>query len=136
MKHSLTFLPSDAIFQLSVTFSFADYIDAERELWALFPESEGRRVNFIQTGLMASLYIEVTDDGSELLDSETYVLMPHSDNTMRPIRMIAVRRLSLDEFRLCMYTALKLGSRAVEGAVREAGNYIAGEELLAEMAAQ
>jgi hypothetical protein len=33
-----------------------------------------------------------------------------------------------------MYTALKLGSRAVEGAIREAGNYIAGEELLAEMA--
>ncbi len=74
---------------------YADYIETEQELWALFPETDGLRVNFCQLGLTASLYVETFEDGSELRTGETYFLMPCPDRTMRPLRMKVVRKLTL-----------------------------------------
>jgi hypothetical protein len=105
-----SFLDPCCAFALPATFQFEDYIDTERELWALFPETEGRRVNFCQLGLTAQIFVEsgATD---ELAIDETYFLMPFPDRTLRPIRMKAVRRLSLDEFRLSHLTAIRLAEK-------------------------
>ena len=81
------FLDPRCKYALPLSFDYAGYIDTERELWALFPETYGKRVNFCQLGLTASLYIEAPDDGSELKPAETYFLMPFADHTMRPLRM-------------------------------------------------
>jgi hypothetical protein len=105
-----SFLDPCCAFALPATFQFEDYIDTERELWALFPETEGKRVNFCQLGLTAQIFVEsgATD---ELAIDETYFLMPFPDRTLRPIRMKAVRRLSLDEFRLSHLTAIRLAEK-------------------------
>ena len=60
------FLDPRCKYALPLSFDYAGYIDTERELWALFPETYGKRVNFCQLGLTASLYIEARDNGSEL----------------------------------------------------------------------
>src|SRR3974377_1755632 len=99
------FLYPSSWFQLPASFNWNDYIETERELWALFPETDGRRVNFIQAGLTAQIFAEVPDDGSMLVVGETYVLMPCGDCTMRPIRMRACRRLTLSEYRMGHLTA-------------------------------
>ena len=87
-----SFLDPASRFPLPSSFSWEDYIETERELWALFPETDGRRVNFVQIGLTARIYAEVRDNQSELGPDETYILMPCPDRTMRPIRMEACRR--------------------------------------------
>lgn len=69
----------------------------------LFPETDGQRVNFCQTGLTAQLCVEAPEDDSELTAGETYFLMPCSDGVMRPHR-----RLSLSEYRMSHLTALKV----------------------------
>ncbi len=129
------FLDPSSWFQLPASFNWNDYIETERELWALFPETDGRRVNFIQIGLTAQIYAEVKDDGSELGTDETYILMPSPDRTMRPIRMEACRRLTLSEYRMGHLTAVKLLGRMTEAAevMRQVGTRILGEEVMEEV---
>lgn len=133
-----TFIEPQAAFPLPSTFNFSEYIETERELWALFPETDGRRVNFVQIGLTAQIYAEVQDDRSELTLDETYILMPCSDFTMRPIRMKACRRLTLSEYRMGHLTAIKLVGKVNEAGdvMREIGCQILGEEVLHEAQAR
>ncbi len=111
-----SFLQPDAAYPLPRSFNFRDYIETEREMWALFPETEGKRVNFCQVGLTAEIFIE-SDDIGDLDRDETYFLMPCSDRTMRPVRMRALRRLTLAEFRMSNITALRLAEK-LDGAGR------------------
>ncbi|HYP14489.1 MAG TPA: hypothetical protein VEQ63_11245 [Bryobacteraceae bacterium] len=128
------FVEPHAAFPLPPTFNFDDYIETERELWALFPETDGRRVNFVQIGLTAQIFAQTPDSGSELMPDETYILMPCEDYTMRPIRMRACRRLTLSEYRMGHLTAIKLVGKVNEAGdvMREIGCQILGEEVLAE----
>jgi hypothetical protein len=133
-----SFIEPNAAFPLPPTFNFDEYIETERELWALFPETDGRRVNFVQVGLTAMIYAEVADQGSELSPDETYILMPCGDFTMRPIRMRACRRLTLSEYRMGHLTAIKLVGKVNEAGevMREIGCQILGEEVLHEAQAR
>jgi hypothetical protein len=133
-----SFIEPNAAFPLPPTFNFDEYIETERELWALFPETDGRRVNFVQVGLTAMIYAEVQDTGSELALDETYILMPCPDFTMRPIRMRACRRLTLSEYRMGHLTAIKLVGKVNEAGevMREIGCQILGEEVLHEAQAR
>lgn len=133
-----TFIEPHAAFPLPATFNFDDYIETERELWALFPETDGRRVNFVQIGLTAQIFAEVPDNGSELRPNETYILMPCNDFTMRPVRMQACRRLTLSEYRMGHLTAIKLVGKVNEAGevMREIGCQILGEEVLQEAQAR
>jgi hypothetical protein len=88
-------------------------------------------VNFVQTGLSAFLYAEVPNQNAALANDETYILMPHDDRCLRPVRMQCIRRLNLEEYRLSTYTALKTSVMMLEPAFREAANEIIGEELMA-----
>jgi len=115
------FLQPEAAYALPRSFDFEDYIETEREMWALFPETDGKRVNFCQLGLTAQIYVESSDAG-DLADGETYFLMPCEDGALRPLRMKAVRRLTLDEFRMSHITAQRLaqkltGARRVMGEI-------------------
>ncbi len=132
------FLDPSSSFRLPQSFNWPDYIETERELWALFPETDGRRVNFVQIGLTARIFAEAKEDGSELAPDETYILMPCSDRTMRPIRMEACRRLTLSEYRMGHLTAVKLLGRMNEASevMREVGTQILGEEVLEEVEAR
>lgn len=105
-----SFLEPAAEYPLPGTFSFPDYIETEQEMWALFPETHGKRVNFCQMGLTAVIFTESRASG-ELSSDETYFLMPCSDSRLRPIRMRAVRRLTRDEFRLSSITAARLAEQ-------------------------
>jgi hypothetical protein len=129
-----SFIEPNAAFPLPSTFNFDEYIETERELWALFPETDGRRVNFVQIGLTAMIYAEVPDLGTELAIDETYILMPCADYTMRPVRMRACRRLTLSEYRMGHLTAIKLVGRVNEAGevMREIGCQILGDEVLEE----
>jgi hypothetical protein len=129
-----SFIEPNAAFPLPATFNYDEYIETERELWALFPETDGRRVNFVQVGLTAMIYAEVPDMGAELSLDETYILMPCADFTMRPIRMQACRRLTLSEYRMGHLTAIKLVGKVNEAGevMREIGCQILGEEVLHE----
>jgi hypothetical protein len=129
------FLDPAAAFPLPSTFDWDEYIETERELWALFPETDGRRVNFVQIGLTAQIYAEVKEDGSELAPDETYILMPSKDRNMRPIRMEACRRLTLTEYRMGHLTAVKLLGKMTEAGevMRDVGAQILGSEVLEEV---
>jgi hypothetical protein len=133
-----TFLEPKASFPLPATFNFDEYIETERELWALFPETDGRRVNFVQIGLTAQIYAEVPEDYSELKPEETYILMPCADFAMRPIRMQACRRLTLSEYRMGHLTAIKLVGKVNEAGevMREIGCQILGPEVMEEAQAR
>lgn len=126
-----SFLEPGISYPLPKTFSFDDYIDTERELWALFPETDGKRVNFCQMGLTAQIFVESVDAG-DLAASETYFLMPCADRSLRPIRMKAVRRLTLEEFRMSHITAIRLADKlAGTGKVMQAIHMqIMGPEIL------
>jgi hypothetical protein len=104
----LSFLDPQSSFRLPANFDFEGYIDAERELWALFPETTGKRVNFCQLGLTATLYAEVADPFTPLSADETYFLMPCADINLRPVRMRAERPLTLEEFRMTHITAMRM----------------------------
>ncbi len=129
------FLDPGAFFPLPANFDWDEYIETERELWALFPETDGRRVNFVQIGLTAQIFAEVRNSGSELGPDETYILMPCADRTMRPIRMEACRRLTLSEYRMGHLTAVKLLGKMTEAGevMREVGAQILGAEVLEEV---
>jgi len=133
-----TFLDPRSSYPLPNTFDYREYIEAERELWAIFPETDGKRVNFVQVGLTAQVYKEVFDDGSELEPHETYILMPCPDSTMRPIRMQACRRLTLSEYRMGHLTAVKLLGKIAEAGdvMREIGCQILGPEVIGEVEAR
>lgn len=133
-----TFLHPKASYPLSASFNYSDYIETERELWALFPETDGKRVNFVQIGLTAKIYAEIPDDGAELGPDQTYILMPCPDHTMRPIRMEACRRLTLSEYRMGHLTAIKLMGKisAAVQVMREIGCEILGSEVLEEVEAK
>jgi hypothetical protein len=104
------FLDPNSSFPLPQRFTFREYLATEREFWALFPETQGKRVNFCQIGLTAQLYVEVEESGKKLDHSEAYFLMPCSDQRMRPVRMRALRHLTVMEYRMSRLTALKLGA--------------------------
>ena len=105
-----SFLEPAAEYPLPGTFSYSSYIETEQEMWALFPETHGKRVNFCQMGLTAVIFTESASSG-ELASDETYFLMPCPDSRLRPIRMRAVRRLTRDEFRLSSITAARLAEQ-------------------------
>lgn len=132
------FLEPFSAYPLPRSFNFDEYIETERELWALFPETDGKRVNFVQIGLTAQIYTEIPDDRSELAADETYILMPCADRTLRPIRMEACRRLTLSEYRMGHLTAIKLMGKVSEAAevMREIGCQILGAEVLGEVEAE
>ena len=132
------FLDPGVSYRLPGSFDYEEYIETERELWALFPETDGKRVNFIQIGLTAQIFAEVPDDQSELGADQTYVLMPCPDRTMRPLRMEACRRLTLGEYRMGHMTAVKLIGRmsATRDIVLEIGHQILGPEVMDEVAAR
>jgi len=102
------FLQPGIAFPLPGNFDFQAYIETEQELWAFFPETVGKRVNFCQIGLTAQIFVEAAEDGSELGTGETYFLMPCGDGSIRPLRMRALRRLTLSEFRMSHLTAMRL----------------------------
>ncbi len=133
-----SFIEPSASFPLPASFNFREYIETERELWALFPETDGRRVNFVQIGLTAQIFAEVRDHGDELGPDETYILMPCSDSRLRPIRMEACRRLTLSEYRMGHLTAVKLLGKMSEASevMRQVGTRILGEEVLEEVEAR
>jgi hypothetical protein len=130
-----SFLRPGSAYTLPESFRYADYIEAERELWALFPETDGKRVNFVQIGLTATIFTEITDDGSELTADQIYLLMPCPDMTLRPIRMESCRRLTLSEYRMGHLTAVKLMGRVNEAGLlmRDIGCEILGPEVLEEV---
>jgi len=105
-----SFLEPSTSYPLPKSFSFEDYIETERELWALFPETDGKRVNFCQMGLTAQIFTESEDSG-DLAHDETYFLMPCSDRALRPVRMRSIRRLTLEEFRMSHITAIRLADK-------------------------
>jgi len=130
-----SFLDPAVSYPLPRSFSFPDYIETENEFWALFPETQGSRVNFCQLGLTAQIYVESAAGHPELAENETYFLMPCPDGTMRPLRMKALRRLTLSEYRMSHLTALRLREK-LEGAGRvmdEVHLQILGPEILNEI---
>jgi hypothetical protein len=134
MVSSFTFLDPEVSYPLPESFDFEAYIDTERELWAFFPETEGKRVNFCQLGLTARLYAEVPETGMPVQNDETYFLMPCEDTTMRPIRMQSARILTLDEFRMTRLTSLRMMDK-LSGTGRlmnEVQRQVLGPEILAE----
>jgi hypothetical protein len=129
------FLNPKSVYPLPKAFDFREYIETERELWAFFPETYGRRVNFCQLGLTALVYMETHDDASELKGGETYLLMPCADLTLRPIRMRPCRRMTLAEFRTTHLTTLKLAGRLSHAAniMHEIDLHILGPEIMEEV---
>jgi hypothetical protein len=107
---SYLFLHPGSSYRLPNSFNYRDYIETERELWALFPETQGKRVNFCQMGLTAQLFTE-SDITGELGQDETFFLMPCADKVLRPLRMRALRRLTLAEFRMGHITAQRLAEK-------------------------
>jgi hypothetical protein len=130
-----SFLHPGCAYALPASFPFDEYIETERELWALFPETDGKRVNFVQIGLTATIFTEMLDDGTELTPDQIYLLMPCEDMTMRPIRMESCRRLTLSEYRMGHLTAVKLMGRVSEagGLMRDIGCEILGPEVMEEV---
>ncbi len=129
-----SFLDPHCKYALPESFDFAGYVDTEQELWALFPETHGMRVNFCQVGLTASLFVESVDDGSELTSDETYFLMPFPDRTMRPLRMRMVRKLNLAEYRLSHITAQRMSEELQDTSdiMDEVHLHILGPEIVEE----
>lgn len=126
-----SFIDPEAAYPLPKSFNYSDYIETEREMWALFPETDGKRVNFCQLGLTAKIFVESADAG-ELRDDETYFLMPCADRKLRPVRMRQVRRLTLEEFRMSHITAIRMADK-LAGTTRvleEVHLQILGPEIL------
>jgi len=128
---SFSFIEPDAAYPLPKSFNYNEYIETEQEMWALFPETDGKRVNFCQLGLTAKIFVE-SPDGGELHDDETYFLMPCPDRKLRPVRMRQVRRITLEEFRMSHITAIRLADK-LAGTTRvleEVHLQILGPEIL------
>ena len=121
-------------FRLPQAFDFEGYIDTERELWAFFPETTGKRANFCQLGLTARLYVEVPDHHEPLNTDETYFLMPCEDGMLRPIRMRSERILTLEEFRMTHLTSIRMMSKlsGTGKVLDEVHRQVLGPEIIAE----
>ncbi|HWD00835.1 MAG TPA: hypothetical protein VG456_28960 [Candidatus Sulfopaludibacter sp.] len=121
-------------FPLPTDFTLSEYLQTEREFWALFPETEGRRVNFCQVGLTAQLYTDVHDNGGALSSDEAYFLLPCTDHSLRPVRMQALRHLTVGEYRMSRMTARKLGSflQSASHILEEIHYQVLGAEVLAD----
>jgi hypothetical protein len=132
---SYMFLDPAVSFNLPHSFDFEGYIDAERELWAFFPETYGKRVNFCQLGLSARVYVEVPASDEAIGQDETYFLMPCEDGTLRPVRMRSERTLTLDEFRMSHLTAIRMGNKLLgTGKVlEEVHRQVLGAEIVGEI---
>jgi hypothetical protein len=126
-----SFLAPESWYPLPKSFDYGEYIETERELWALFPETQGKRVNFCQLGLTAQIFVESEREG-ELQRDETFFLMPCTDASMRPVRMKSVRHVTLSEFRMSHITAMRLAERMTEARrVMQTVHYqILGPEIL------
>lgn len=126
-----SFLQPDSFYPLPRTFNYTEYAEIEQEMWALFPETDGKRVNFCQLGLTAKIFAESQATG-DLAEDETYFLMPCPDRTLRPIRMKQVRRLTLDEFRMSHITAIRLADKlnGTNRVLEEIHLQILGPEIL------
>jgi hypothetical protein len=126
-----SFIEPDSAYSLPKSFNYSDYIETEQEMWALFPETDGKRVNFCQLGLTAKIFIE-SEVAGDLGEDETYFLMPCSDRKLRPIRMRQVRRLTLDEFRMSHITAIRLADKlsSTTRVLEEIHMQILGPEIL------
>jgi hypothetical protein len=126
-----SFIEPDAAYPLPKSFNYTQYIETEQEMWALFPETEGKRVNFCQLGLTAKIFVE-SDRSGELHDDETYFLMPCPDRKLRPVRMHQVRRLTLEEFRMSHITAIRLADKlaGTSRVLEEVHMQILGPEIL------
>lgn len=135
MMSDYAFINPESSYPLPRTFSFSDYIETEQELWALFPETDGKRVNFVQIGLTAQIFIESDGSLGDLADDETYILMPCADRTLRPLRMRSCRRLTLSEYRMGHLTAAKLYGKVNEAGevMRQIGCEILGQEVMDEV---
>jgi hypothetical protein len=131
---SFTFLDPEISWPLPHSFDFEGYIDTERELWAFFPETSGRRVNFCQLGLTARLFAEVPETRGPLHDDETYFLMPCDDGAMRPVRMRTERALTLEEFRMTHLTALRMMNKlsSTGKLMDEVHRQVLGPEIVAD----
>jgi hypothetical protein len=126
-----SFIEPDKAYPLPTSFNYPDYIEIEREMWAFFPETDGKRVNFCQLGLTAKIFVESPAAG-ELAEDETYFLMPCADRTLRPIRMRQLRRLTLEEFRMSHITAIRLADKlnGTNRVLEEIHLQILGPEIL------
>jgi hypothetical protein len=126
-----SFIEPDSFYPLPKSFNYPDYIETEQEMWALFPETDGKRVNFCQLGLTAKIFVE-SDATGDLAEDETYFLMPCADRTLRPIRMRQLRRLTLDEFRMSHITAIRLADKlnGTNRVLQEIHLQILGPEIL------
>jgi hypothetical protein len=126
-----SFLDPGSSYPLPKAFHFEEYIDTEREMWALFPETDGKRVNFCQIGLTALIFIE-SDGTGELVAGETYFLMPCENRKLQPIRMKQLRRLTLEEFRMSHITAMRLAEKlsGTSKVMEEIHLHILGPEIL------
>jgi hypothetical protein len=130
-----SFLQPAAEYALPRSFRYSEYIETEQEMWALFPETEGKRVNFCQMGLTAMIFVESGEAAlGELATDETYFLMPCPDAMLRPIRMRAQRRLTRDEFRMSSITAARLAEQLSDTGkvLEEIHMEILGPEVLGE----
>jgi len=119
---------------LPKSFDFGEYIGVEQELWAFFPETTGKRVNFCQLGLTAKLFAEVMETREPLRENETYFLMPCDDGRMRPVRMRSERALTLEEYRMTHLTAIRIMER-LSGTGRlmdEIHRHVLGPEIIAQ----
>jgi len=121
-----SFIQPGRSFPVSSSPNYSDlykrWIEIEEELWVLFPETQGRRVavhQFGQTGYLLTCSgachnsencgrVKICDNGTELENLETYMLMPCCDNSIRPLRMKPLRRLTLEEWRMANVSATKL----------------------------
>lgn len=130
-----SFLPADAFFRAPREFNFDEYIEIEKELWMIFPETEGHRVNFIQFGISALLMIDVADDGSEITTTEAYFVMPCENGDLKPIRMRAIRHLTLDEYRMAAHSSLKLVDilEPLRPVMKNIGRAVTGDEISEEL---
>ncbi len=132
------FLEPGSSYPLPATFNYREYIETEQELWALFPETDGKRTNFTQIGLCAMIFVEVPETGKDLEIDETYMLMPCPDLYLRPMRMRASRRLTLEEYRMGHLTAVKLIGRMNSAVplIHAIGSSILGGEVISEAEAR
>ena len=70
------FLDPSAAYPLPSSFKYREYIETEQELWALFPETDGKRVNFVQIGLTAQIYEDSPERGKKPNHGDSYRFEP------------------------------------------------------------
>jgi len=92
-------------------------------------------LTFANSAWPAQICVGCSANRGELAESETYFLMPFPDCTLRPMRMTALRRLTLSEYRLSHLTALRLREQLAHAGpvIEEVHLQILGPELLDEI---